>query len=100
MKLGLRGNILNIIKSMYNSVKSRVKYCNELSSEFECHLGVRQGECLSPFLFSMHLNDIENILIEKGLDGINVQHFKMFFDFICPMIWLFLLKVKQNYKPV
>ena len=51
IKLGLRGNILNIMKSMHNSVKSRVKYCNELSSEFECHLGVRQGECLSPCFF-------------------------------------------------
>ena len=40
--------------------------------------GVGQGECLSPFLFSMYLNDIENIFLEKGLDGINVQHF----DFI------------------
>ena len=28
--------------------------------------------------FSMYLNDIENIFLEKGLDGINIQHFKMF----------------------
>ena len=68
IKLGLRG--IYIIKSMYNSVKSRVKYCNKLSSEYECHLGVRQGECLSPFLFSMYLNDIENMFLEKGLDFI------------------------------
>ena len=49
--LGLRGNMLNIIKSMYTSVKSRVKFANKLGNEFECSLGVRQGECLSPLLF-------------------------------------------------
>ena len=59
IKLGLRGNILNIIKSMYESVKSRVKFCNKIGNEFFCSLGVRQGECLSPLLFSLFLNDIE-----------------------------------------
>ena len=28
--IGLRGKILNIIKTMYSSVKSRVKFCNKL----------------------------------------------------------------------
>ena len=41
----------NIIKSMYTSVKSREKFANKLGNEFECSLGVRQGECLSPLLF-------------------------------------------------
>ena len=30
VKLGLRGKILNILKSMYSSVKSRVKFDNKL----------------------------------------------------------------------
>jgi len=50
IKLGIRGNILDVMKSMYNSIKSKVKYSNTLSDSFECMLGVRQGECLSPFL--------------------------------------------------
>ena len=53
IKLGIRGKILNIIKSMYSVVKSRVKYDNKLGNEFVCSLGVRQGECLSPLLFSL-----------------------------------------------
>jgi len=63
IKLGLRGNILNIIKSMYDNVKSRVKHMNSLSNSFECQLGVRQGECLSPFLFSMFINDLESMFV-------------------------------------
>ena len=54
---GIRGKILNIIQSMYKSIKTRVKFNNNLSCEFVSHIGVRQGECLSPFLFSMYIND-------------------------------------------
>ena len=57
-KLGIRGPILDIMRSMYNAMKSKVKHCNEISDSYECMLGMRQGECLSPFLFSMYLNDL------------------------------------------
>ena len=49
IKIGVRGQMLNIIRSIYNSVKSRVKCNNTLSEAFSCNMGVRQGECLSPF---------------------------------------------------
>jgi hypothetical protein len=78
IQLGLRGNIFNIVKSIYESVKSRVKYCNKLSDEYTCMLGVRQGECLSPFLFSMFVNDLEDIFIHNKADGIDVDMFKIF----------------------
>ena len=78
VKLGLRGKILNILKSMYSSVKSRVKFDNKLGNEFNCTLGVRQGECLSPLLFSLYLNDIEEQFLNSGLEGIDINMFKMF----------------------
>ena len=78
IKLGLRGKILNIIKSMYSSVKSRVKYGNRLGSEFYCNLGVRQDECLSPILFSLFLNDIEEQFINSGIEGLDINMLKIF----------------------
>ena len=78
VKLGLRGKILNILKSTYSSVKSRVKFDNKLGGEFCCNLGVRQGECLSPLLFSLYLNDIEETFVNSGLEGIDIDMFKMF----------------------
>ena len=63
---------------MYERVKSRVKHENTLSGTYLCMLGVRQGESLSPFLFSMFLNDIEQTFKDKGLEGINVDMFKFF----------------------
>ena len=55
IKLGVRGKMLNVVKSIYEQVKSKVKYNNSLSETFDCYLGVRQGECLPPlFVFYIH----------------------------------------------
>ena len=78
IKIGVRGKILNVMRGMYSSVKSRVKYQNELSSEFECYLKVRQGECLSPFLFSIYINDIEDEFYLHGINGIEIDTIKVF----------------------
>ena len=64
---------------MYGCVKSRVRYENKLSEEFTCMLGVRQGECLSPFLFSMFLNDLEEDFTAQGIEGIDIGMIKLFF---------------------
>lgn len=64
--------MLDIIKSIYSVVKSQVKHNNTLSDSFTCNIGVRQGECLSPFLFAMYLNDLEEELDLNGVDGINI----------------------------
>ena len=78
LKYGIRGKMLDIIKSIYNNVKSRVKFENELSDPFTCSLGVRQGESLSPFLFSMYLNDIEEHFVLNGYEGIEIGMLKLF----------------------
>ena len=75
IKLGVRGSMLNTIQSMYKSVKSRVKYKNKLGDTMPCTLGVRQGESLSPFLFAMFLNDLED-------EYINVLFQVIIFQFI------------------
>ena len=69
--------MLNIIRSIYNSVKSRVKCNNTLSEAFSCNMGVRQGECLSPFLFAMYINDMEQELENNGVNGIDIGMFKV-----------------------
>ena len=78
MKLGVKGKILNIIKSMYAEVKARVKFNNELSESCDSYLGVRQSDCLSPLLFSMYLNDIEEEFYLNGFKGIDIGTSKLF----------------------
>ena len=72
LKIVIRGKMIDIIKSMYSCVKSRVTHNNILSESFSCNIGVRQGECLSQFLFCMYINDLEEELIIKGARGIDI----------------------------
>ena len=39
---------------------------------FNCEKGVRQGENLSPLLFSLYLSDLETILQSKDNNGIEI----------------------------
>ena len=78
LKIGVRGEMLDIIKSIYQNVKSQIKKNNNLSSSFTCNIGVRQGEGLSPFLFSMCLNDLEDELRINGVHGIVIDLIQLF----------------------
>ena len=63
----INGKMYNIIQNMYNNITSCIVYNNAVSDYFACDNGVRQGENLSPFLFSLFLNDLETFLQEKNI---------------------------------
>ena len=73
LKLGIRGKVLDIVKDIYNKAKSCIKTQNQTgqSQMFSCNIGLRQGESLSPVLFSMFLNDLKSYLSDK-LSGLKV----------------------------
>ena len=58
----IEGKILTVIQNMYATAKSCVMSNNEQSEFFTVHLGVRQGENLSPILFALFLNDMKTFL--------------------------------------
>ena len=58
----INGKCLNFIKNMYNNIKSRISTPDGASAFFPCLNGVRQGENLSPILFSIYLNDLQAFL--------------------------------------
>lgn len=60
-----------MIKNLYLNIKSCISLNGKTSSFFCCNCGVRQGENLSPLLFSLFLNDLEQYLENKGHSGIN-----------------------------
>ena len=79
LKIGVRGKMFDIIKSMYDNVRTRVKHNGCLGESFTSNIGVRQGECLSPFLFSMYsVNDLESELATKGLSGIDIGRLNIY----------------------
>ena len=79
----LGGKIMNILKSMYENVKSCVKmnYIDEdgnmiynISNMFSCLNGLREGDILSPILFSLYVNDLKSYLEENNCEGVTVEH--------------------------
>ena len=58
IKNGITGSFFTVIKNMYQNIKSCVSINGELSAFFSCDRGVRQGENLSPALFSIYLNEL------------------------------------------
>ena len=59
-----------IINVMYQGIKSRIVYNQDKTSYFPCQNGLRQGENLSPFLFSLYLNDLEEFMSSSHIQGI------------------------------
>ena len=57
IKQGVTGKMLKIIKSLYENVKSCVKYNCHLSNYFNNQIGLFQGEVLSRILYSLYVND-------------------------------------------
>jgi exonuclease III len=66
---GIKGRIFTVIFNLYKQAKSCVSTNGCLSAFFACSVGVRQGENLSPLLFSIFLNDLESFL-SQHYDGL------------------------------
>ncbi len=62
----IKGKIFRVIYNMYHGIKSCVQQGGDRSEFFPCLTGVRQGENLSPFLFSIFLNDLEDYFAQIG----------------------------------
>ncbi|KAK3096812.1 hypothetical protein FSP39_003531 [Pinctada imbricata] len=72
-----KGKIFKVIYNMYKDIKSCVRKNSECSEFFPCMTGVRQGENLSPFLFTIFLNDIEEFLTHQGMTGLEIIETKL-----------------------
>ena len=61
-KIGVTGKILNVIQNIYKNANSCISVNGDMSELFSCNVGVRQGENLSPLLFSIFLNDFQEFI--------------------------------------
>ncbi len=66
LRYGISGKVLDVMKSLYSNVKSCVFLNGQKSEYFVAARGVRQGENLSPLLFALYVNDIEDFMCNDG----------------------------------
>ena len=72
-QIGINGPMYKAISSLYEHPRSRI-ILNEYHTEyFECPIGVKQGDCLSPTLFSIFINDLAVELKSANL-GVKTDH--------------------------
>ena len=64
------GKCFKLIQNIYGNIKSNVEANGNMSTFFKCLSGLRQGENMSPFLFSIFLNDLKAFLRAHNVNGI------------------------------
>ena len=57
-QIGITGNIYRAVAAMYSNPQSRVVLNDYETDYFDCPIGVKQGDCLSPTLFAIFINDL------------------------------------------
>jgi hypothetical protein len=88
-KIKTSSKMLRMMQGIYKSVKSCVKWGNELSEFFDCPQGVKQGCILSPVIFSLLINDVAEKVAKNGkhgiqfLPGLQEMFLLLFADDIC-----------------
>ncbi len=69
LNTGIRGKFYNLVKSMYSHNKTCVKVDNQITDYFDCNIGVRQGDPMSPTLFNIFINDLTSSLEQGPCDS-------------------------------
>ena len=71
-KVGIVGRMYSAISAMYKCPRARVILNNISTNWFSCSSGVKQGDTISPTLFSVFVNDLIEELNSSG-SGISLE---------------------------
>ena len=75
-EMGIKGNFLKLIQSMYIESNYIIKNNGEFSKQIISNMGVKQGCNLSPLLFNIFINDIHDIF-DKSCCPLDIDSCKL-----------------------
>ena len=103
MKLGVKSFVPQSAQTccMDKTSNNDFKLCQNCinSCYFSPQAGVFQGESLSPFLFTMYLNDINNYMKIDPDVGMSFYQFLLYYFFLL-MTWYYSVTVEMVYRKV
>ena len=70
---GIKGKLFHALKSMYTSVKQCIRCNNKRSDYMNCTIGLKQGCLASPILFSFFIDELESVMNNSDLSGIQLH---------------------------
>jgi len=73
---GIDGKFYFTLKALYESTKSCVEVNGNKTEWFDTVLGVRQGDSLSPSLFSIFINDMAKDVKDMNM-GVDIGNLKI-----------------------
>ena len=76
LKREVDGNFYRAVKALYAGTTACVRVNNQYTDWFDTSIGVRQGDCLSPTLFSLFVNDLLKVLKDLNV-GVRVGEEKV-----------------------
>ena len=68
-KMGIKGTYFNIVKAIYDKPTANIILNGEKVKAFPLRLGTRQGCSLSPLLFNIVLEDLDQVGFIPGMQG-------------------------------
>ena len=69
----IKGRFFELIRNMYSKLKFRVKTSEGLTESMPFNIGVRQGDVLSPILFNLYINDVNEQLNSPSCDLVSLN---------------------------
>ena len=72
-KIGVNLKMVRIVKNVYSNVESCIRHCYTFSDFFDFAVGLRQGEVLSPLMFSLFIEDLELFLTNNINSGLTIN---------------------------
>ncbi len=72
-RLGIHGHFYELIRNMYSNTQSSVKLAHGRTQMFDICNGIKQGDCLSPTLFNIFIDDVGEALQSVGFDALTLN---------------------------